>query len=422
MTSLPIIQLNDIVQNTREEFLALLREGISLASVSGREGAFTRLIHRWALDHAFETDIWQSSEAQLEGYGQSSQPHIPLAGRETLVIRLRGHSRDGNRVIFNAHADVVPAGDIRNWSVDPWSGEYKDGRVYGRGACDAKGPLVGGLWAMLIIKNILPGGLAGDLMLELVPGEENCVGIGTLTSVVRGYRGDGAIVLEPTDNQPHCASRGGIRFEISCRGRASHGTTKWLGKDAIVMMRKALDSIDLLERIWNSSNDDELFDTYPIARPITVDSIYGGEWRGLVCDLCRCAGYIELLPQDDMGKFKKAFAEHIENTVDKDGIEISFGEEYPGYRTATEEPFCRAAEESVREQAQAGEKQPTWKGWTGFNSGCEAGIRAELFKTPTLVWGPGSIGEAHAADESISFEDVEVFTKLVVMTLAKWSK
>ena len=65
----------------------------------------------------------------------------------------------------------------------------------------------------------------------MVPGEEDCVTLGTLTSVVRGHTADAAIVLEPTEGQPRNASRPGLRFEVTCRGRAVHGTVKWLGRE-----------------------------------------------------------------------------------------------------------------------------------------------------------------------------------------------
>lgn len=395
--------------------LQLLCDSVCISSLSGQEGTFVRFVHNWAKEHNFETDLWETADTQLASYPQASQPHISLKGRPTLVIRLPGH-KQGRNIIFNAHADVVDIGEAKNWSVNPWGGQYRDGRIYGRGACDAKGALIGALWAMLVIRQTFDEQLAGDILLELVPGEEDCVGIGTLTSIARGYKADAAVVLEPTENLPRCASRSGLRFEINCYGKASHGTAKWLGKDAIAMMRKILETIETLEHRWNDGVADPLFAEYPVARPITVDYIHGGQWQGMVCDKCGCAGYLELLPGDDRNRWKQHFTEAIQ-AVGND-IEVSFKEEYAGCRTPTDNPFCIIAQDIVKNERTS---SLNWKGWTGFNSGCEAGVRASLHGTPTLVWGPGSLAQAHAADEFINFQDIEVFAKLMIRLATAWS-
>jgi len=101
------------------------------------------------------------------------------------------------------------------------------GKIFGRGACDTKGPLIISAIIALAALSELPVRPSGDILIELIPGEEDCVGIGTLTSVVRGYKPDAVVILEPTESMPRCASRAGTRFEISCTGRAVHGTVKW---------------------------------------------------------------------------------------------------------------------------------------------------------------------------------------------------
>src|SRR6202020_2507675 len=117
--------------------------------------------------------------------------HIPLANRPPLVVGLPNPGK-GKSLIFNAHSDVVSAGKPETWLINPWAGTEHRGRLYGRGACDVKGPLISALWAMLALQKVCPYGL--PVQLELVPGEEDCVTLGTLTSVVRGYKADACIV------------------------------------------------------------------------------------------------------------------------------------------------------------------------------------------------------------------------------------
>jgi acetylornithine deacetylase len=415
-------QLRKTLDATGAQMLQLLCESVKFASVSGNEGAFVRFIEDWARGRGFKTDLWESSESQLAGYPEAYQHHIPLSGRPTLVIELPG-SGNGRSLIFNAHSDVVEAGDVKDWSVNPWGGELRQNMVYGRGTCDVKGALIGALWAMRAIKEIFPEGFPGRVMLELVPGEENCVGLGTLTSVVRGYQADAAIILEPSDNLPRCASRSGVRFEVICMGKAAHGSVKWVGKDAIRVMRKILNALEKLEEHWNNKNAEPLFTAYPVARPITVDKVGGGRWQGMVCDRCSCSGYIELLPQDDINEWKNAFISYLRNEAGEDEIEIRFDEEYSGHKTDTKDVFCTAAEDVVKKLIceQVGTVL-NWTGWSGFNSGCEAGLRAKMQKTSTLVWGPGSLSQAHAANEFVDFGEVKLFAQLMSRLCINWSE
>ena len=387
----------------REEMLRLLRDALDLASPSGREGQFTRFVERWARDHGFGTDLWETDESALAGFPEARARHLPLTGRPTLVVKLPG--RGAEPLILNAHADTV-SGDVTG-PASPG-----DTRVFGRGACDVKGPLVGALWAMLAIRQAAPQGLAGDVLLEVVPGEEDSVGLGTLTSVVRGYRGRGAVVLEPTENLPRCASRGGLRFEVACAGTAVHGTVKWLGRDAIASMRRVLAALEALEARWNDRAADPLFAPYPIVRPVTVDCVHGGQWQGMISDSCRCGGYFELLPSDDLGQWKERFEKELRALLPQESLDVRFPEEYTGHRAPAGDALCEAAR-SVAETAAKEHPSIGWKGWAAFNSGCEAGLRAREHGTPTLVWGPGSLAQAHTKDEFVDFRDVETFAGML---------
>jgi acetylornithine deacetylase len=404
----------------------LLSRCIQFESVSGNESAFTRFIAEWAKQHGLIVDLWQADERELSKYPVASAKHVPLADRPTLVIKLSGVT-GGRSLIFNAHADVVAAPRPEQWKLaGPWAGVERDGKFVGRGACDVKGPLVSALWAMLILRDI-PDRAGGDVMLELVPGEEDCVTLGTLTSVVRGHTADACVVLEPTESLPRCASRPGCRFEITCLGRSVHGTVKWLGADAIELARDVLLCLPLLEQRWNDRAADPLFDHYPIARPVTVDLIRGGEWQGMVADRCVIGGYLELLPRDEPSQWMDRFISEMRALLSARGqderrIQVVFPEQYPGHRTNTDHPLCRAAEAAIEESANLLQNIASpWNGWGAFNSGCEAGLRANLLGTPTLVWGPGSLAQAHAVDEFVEFAQVRAVAAMFARFAAAWT-
>jgi len=411
------VTTSDADTATEARMLEFFRSALSFPSVSGNELDFVHFVADWARQQVFHVDLWQADEALLGVELAQFPRHLPLKDRPTLVLELPG---DPNlpSILFNAHADVVST-DADSWTHDPWAGTLVDGRVYGRGACDDKGPLVSALWALLQVAR--QPGRRGSVLLELVPGEEDCVGLGTLTSVMRGWEADAVIVLEPTEQLPRCASRGGCRFEIEIIGRSVHGTVKWLGRDAIAGAGAAMAILAELEADLNRAGGDELFAGYPILRPITVDSIHGGQWQGMVCDRCVCAGYFEVLPGDDRHAWQRKFSSEVMSRLQMRGIapeevRVRFVEDYRGHRLEPSHRLCRCAAEAVAEC----EKTETFS-WVGFNSGCEAGLRANRMQTPTLVWGPGSLAQAHAVDEYVVWEDVRRVADMFTRFINHWS-
>ena len=393
---------------SRDAMRALLQQCIAIPSVSGAEAEFVEFLARWATQQGFEVDVWETDESTLPQAAVLNERHLPLAGRPTAVIRLPG-TGGGRSLIFNGHTDVVPAGDVSTWKHDPWAGDEINGCIFGRGACDVKGPIASALWAMLLMQD--PDHRpAGDVLLELVPGEEDCVGLGTLTSVARGWTADACIVLEPTENDPRCASRPGLRFEITIEGTAVHGTMKWLGRDAIAGGRQIMEAAHRLETQWNDIAPDPLFATYPIARPITIDAIHGGTWAGMLCDRCVITGYVELLPGDTLIEWQERFESELRRSIDTDIVfSLSYNERYAGHRLSPDHELCATTRPDMSPAD-----------WQGFNSGCEAGLRAGLLGTPTLVWGPGSLAQAHAADEYVRFADVENVAAQFVHAAQNW--
>jgi len=407
--------MDDIIISYSDEMLNLLQKSIQIESKSGNEGDFVKFIADWASRQNIKSDLFEIEVADVYNFYPVTQRHLPLKGRPVLVLTIPGNGK-GRSVIFNAHSDTVSEGLIEDWDSDPFSGSHISGIIFGRGACDAKGPLISALWAMSVLSKVIPTIDCGDVMLELIPGEEDSVGLGTLGSIKRGYKADAAIILEPTENIPRCASRGGLRFSVEAKGKAIHGTVKWDGKDAIKSIRLVLDALDKLEKTWNDRNADNLFEEYPVARPVTVDKVYGGEWQGMVCDVCKCEGYFELLPQDDINIWSDRFRAELSAMLPDEDLDITFGETYFGHRTTPDSELCGNVESALngsRETLQ-------WEKWSGFNSGCESGVRASLHGTPTLVWGPGSVRYAHSPNEQIAFKDVQLCAKLFAEAVLKW--
>ena len=410
----------------------LLQDLIAFKSVSGGEAPLVHYLQRWAEEQGLIADCFETSEAALPDMPCTRAKHLPLADRPTLVLRIAGCG-NGRSILFNAHSDVVDAPEFQQWRHDPWTAVRQGDRLYGRGACDTKGPLVSALLALVELKRQFPQGLPGDVLLEIVPGEEDCVGLGTLTSVARGYKADAAVILEPTEGRPRCSSRAGLRFQLMFTGRAVHGTVKWLGHDALADARLALAALDDMQAAFQAPDSGECagpltgqFAAYPFLRPITVDRIQGGTWQGMVIEQVSCAGYFELLPDDDISRWKKRFTDELQSRLQaasagKARCGINFTEEYTGHHTRPDHPLCVTAWQAVSALSKKSGEDLAKEGWCAFNSGCEAGLRWGLTGTPTLVWGPGSLAQAHGADEYVDISDVRKAAREMAELAIRWT-
>lgn len=187
-----------------------------------------------------EREIAHYVGAAMASAGAEVQYTEPRPGRVSVVARLRG-SKPGRSLMLNAHADTVDVGGMD----DPFSGEIRDGRLYGRGAFDMKGGLAAMMGAMKALAHDgCPHG--GEILLAAVADEEYA-SLGT-EDLVRHYRPDAAIVTEPTALDVCLAHKGFAWFEVTTRGRAAHGSRFDLGIDANMRMGHVLAELDALER------------------------------------------------------------------------------------------------------------------------------------------------------------------------------
>ena len=133
----------------------------------------------------------------------------------------------------------------------------------------------------------------------------------------------------------------------------------------------------------------------------------------MVCDRAACAGYLELLPQDDAPKFEKQLEDALHDRLLLSKvfgeIQLKISETYNGHITPPDHPLCKLAKAVCAESA-----------LIGFNSGCEAGLRATILGTPTLVWGPGSLAQAHAINEYVDWASVLVVARRFATFATRW--
>lgn len=234
--------------------------------------------------------------------------------RTNVIARLEG-SRPGKTVHFNGHIDVVEAGN--GWTMDPFEGVVKDGRVYGRGACDMKGGIAA---SMIAVEAIAAEGLdfAGGLEISGTVDEESggFGGVGYLAR--RGYfdapRVHHVIIPEPLDVDRVCLGHRGVWWaEVEVTGHIGHGSMPFLGVSAI---RGMGDFLALVEQELYPQLDQrrtQMPCEPPGARTATLNfnSIHGGldeRFSGLpsplVADSCRLVLDRRYLIEEDFDAVK----------------------------------------------------------------------------------------------------------------------
>src|SRR5215208_3709174 len=176
------------VQARREDAVILLRELVRVPSVTGEEGAVGVIVERAFSERGLDVDTWEATREETEPYREHVGEQSSYENRPNVAGTSRG-AGGGRSILLNAHTDTVDPGDPAAWRGDPLSGNLEGDLLYGRGSCDMKGALV--------THSDLGLGLRGDVTVAATVGEENG-GLGALSTVLRGYRADAAIITEPT--------------------------------------------------------------------------------------------------------------------------------------------------------------------------------------------------------------------------------
>lgn len=190
-----------------------------------------------------ELEIARFVAEQIDAPGGWEVELRRLGDRHANVVAVRKGGGGGPSLMINAHLDTVATAGME----DPFSGELRDGRIYGRGAQDTKG----GIAAVLAAARALGEAdvaLEGDVVVAFVADEEH-ESLGTEVLLER-VRTDAAIVIEPTDLDVCVAHRGFGVLELRAEGRLAHGGRSDLGVDANLHMGLVLAGLAALRERW----------------------------------------------------------------------------------------------------------------------------------------------------------------------------
>ena len=247
------------IERRRSELVALAADLIafdttarSVGDPPRQEAALQEYLAARLLAVGAGIDLWEPDAEQLRGK-PLVPPGLDFAGRPQLVARVPG-TGTGRSLLLNGHIDVVSAEPVEQWTTPPFRAEVRDGRLYGRGACDMKG----GIAAMVFATEVLAAlgvKLGGELLVATNTDEESS-GAGGTAIVERGIRADAGIVTEPTGFDTWVSCRGSEYVVIRVPGRPGHAEVHqpaWEDGGAVNAIEKAtlvIDAIRSLREEW----------------------------------------------------------------------------------------------------------------------------------------------------------------------------
>ena len=310
----------------------------------------------------------------------------------------------GNGLVLSGHTDVVPV-DGQAWTSEPFSATIRGDKLYGRGACDMKGFIACALTLLpKAVELSNSGQLRRPLHLALSFDEEvGCLGAPLILADLkaRGITPDYCIVGEPTNMAMVVAHKGIAVYRCRVHGKSAHSSLTAQGVNAISYASRLIGYVDTLaEEISNRDDNDALFDV-PYST-LSVGTIQGGTATNIVPNLCEFTFDYRNLPhmtqEDILLPIQAKVAElsaQMQACAPETGIELMQEESVPAM-TDNESSELQALIAALTGDDKRHKVAYATEGGQFTNSGI-----------PTIICGPGSIEQAHKADEYVELSEIE---------------
>ena len=333
---------------------------------------------------AGEASVAELTAEWLRAWGLSVETSEVAPGRWNVVARLEAE-RAGPRLLLNGHLDTV---GVAGMSVDPFGAELRDGRLWGRGSCDMKGGVAALLAATAKVARDPP---PGSLIVALTADEEHA-SVGMQALVGSGMRAEAAVVCEPTSLAIMPAHKGFVWVDADFRGKAAHGSRPDAGVDAIEHAGRYLTALDALRSRLRAR------EAHPLLGhgSFHAGTIEGGSAPSVYPDACRLVLERRTLPgEDPTGTLEEfqAVLDDLAAEVPEMEAKLTQGLARPASEVPNESPLV----EGLLAACAGAGVDPVVAGMTAW-------VDAAFLNhagTPAVCFGPGSIAQAHSADEWI---------------------
>lgn len=366
-------------KSIREETISFTQEIIRVNSPSWQEEGVAGLVEQKM--KALEYD-----SVQVDPFGN--------------VIGIRIGKRPGPVVLFDGHMDVVPVTNLDEWTCDPFSGVIKDGKIWGRGATDMKGPLAA---VIMAVGHIPAEEFHGTLVVSASVGEEAYEGAG-LAEVLDKVSPDFVVICEPNECCVGVGQKGRAGLWIEVSGKPAHSSQPHLGENAIYKSVTVIERLremplpsdnqlgeGIMELVDGISSPYPSMATVPVSFRMRYDRrLMPGETVESVLDSIK-------LVLKDLPDWRVGFSEIKINTYTGKPIEaLDF---HPGWFISSTFPWIK--------RAQAGLLESGIEAKLSFAHYCTNGSQsAGVENIPTMIFGPSSILLAHVIDEYIEISEL----------------
>jgi acetylornithine deacetylase len=392
-----------------------LRELIRTPSITGSEEAVQDLMERLFREAGLTVeriDVDPAAIATDPGFPGWEMPRTVLP-----VVMGRAGQPGGRRLLLVGHIDVVPPGDPETWSVPPWDAVVRDGRMYGRGACDMKGGVASIVAAIRALRDAgTLERLDGEVLAVAVPSEEDG-GSGMLAAIRAGWTGDMAIITEPTRLDVIIAHAGALTFRLTVPGRAAHASKRREGVSALDKLTLLIRALEADEAARNGAERDPLMTALGLPYPTIIGKVRGGDWASTVMDRVVADGRYGVV----LGQTWQDAEADLRACIDRAVAGDDFLREHPptleitgGRFSSARVPPDHPLPESLVAVAEAVTgRRPDLR---GEPYGADMRLLVNEGSTPCVMYGPGDVALAHAADESVPLDEVVACARV----LASW--
>lgn len=352
-------------------------------------------------------------------------PTTDAPPRENILAVLPGQARmefaqDLDRpttVMLEVHQDTVP---VDGMTIEPWSGEIRDGCVHGRGSCDIKGGMAALLTTLTRLKEV-PETNRPNIVLACSVNEEH--GFSGATALAKLWKSgtselfptapDAIVVTEPTMLDVVVAHKGCIRWKCHTQGIATHSSQPQKGKNAIYTMAKVVSAFEKYATEVAPSLGEHPRLSHPT---LSVGTIRGGVSVNTVPDQCVIQIDHRVLPGQDARDIRENTIAYVMKQL---GEELNLDDQSISFTDPTilangmpddcNDDFASALTKSIQSLGHRGDH-------IGVAYGTDAAALA-IDNIPTVVFGPGDIAQAHTKDEWVSIEQLEQAVEILVKFL-----
>ncbi len=392
--ALPVKEIKERVEGSRETIIQFMREIVAIPSMEG----------------------------QLKNVGERIGAEMNKLGFEEVRFdkmgNILGRIGNGKRVlVYDSHVDTVGVGDPATWGWDPFKGKVENGILYARGACDEKGSTPGMIYGLAIARDL--GLLEGTTAYYFGNMEEWCDGIApnTFVKVDPKIKPDFVVIGEPTKMNVYRGHKGRVELKITATGKSAHAASHHLGDSALYKMLSVISAIRDLDAhlhtdpflgkgtvmVTDAKISTASINAVPDGFTIFIDRrVTFGETKEQAVQQIRdlIPGYLR-----DQIMVEELFYEEPSYT----GFVFPVDKYYPAWALEEKHPIVQAGQETVRQLWN--ETRPTGKWSFSTNATYWAG-KAHI---PSIGFGPGDEEFAHTSMEQISLDEVVAATEFYAL-------